>query len=122
MRAGREAGAHEQLDDPQDRLALTVASHFGFGAAAGAVYSLLADALPLSGAPAGVLHGLAVWGVSYLGLLPATGLYRPPEREPVGRHAMMIAAHIVWGAALGMLYDNRDGAPRAAYEAERVSF
>jgi putative membrane protein len=54
----------------------------------------------------GVLFGLAVWGGSYLGLLPGTGLYRSAKDEAPERNALMIAAHIIWGASLGVLVDN----------------
>jgi len=48
-------------------------------------------------------YGLVVWAGSYLGLLPAVGLHRPATREPAGRNGMMIGAHVVFGAVLGLL-------------------
>ena len=50
---------------------------------------------------AGACYGLAVWAGSYLGLLPALGVLKPATEHPVRRIALMIAAHLVWGAALG---------------------
>ena len=38
-------------------------------------------------------------------MLPLVGLFRRPEREAGERKALMIAAHVVWGAALGLLAD-----------------
>lgn len=98
------AGAEQHADDEQEHVQLALISHFAFGAGAGGVYGLLGKAIPLSGAPGGIVYGLVVWGANYLGLLPATGLYHSPVREPLGRHAMMIAAHVVWGAVLGLLF------------------
>ena len=124
MEAGEKAGMQDALDDEESRVTATFVSHFAFGAGAGAFYPLFRAVVPLEGLSGGVAHGLAVWGANYLGLLPATGLYRSPEREPLGRHAMMIAAHIVWGAALGLLYENlvANGQSPVTPMGERVSF
>jgi uncharacterized membrane protein YagU involved in acid resistance len=50
----------------------------------------------------GVAYGLGVWTASYLGLLPALGLLAPATEHPARRNALMIAAHVVWGASLGI--------------------
>ena len=62
----------------------------------------------------GALYGLAVWGGSYLGLMPATGLYRSADEEPAARNALMITAHIVWGAPSGVIFHSltRKGSDR----------
>jgi uncharacterized membrane protein YagU involved in acid resistance len=78
-------------------------AHFGYGAATGALYAPLARALRPPAVPGGVAFGLAVWGASYLGLLPALGILRPATEHPPRRTALMIAAHVVWGAVLGLL-------------------
>jgi len=75
---------------------LTLAAHYAFGAAAGAATAAL---LPRQGPAAGALAGVAVWAGCYLGWIPASGLLNPATRHPAGRNAMMIAAHLVWGAA-----------------------
>lgn len=92
-RRGEGAGQH----------ALATAGHFGYGAAIGALYALLRRRLPLHRSPGlqGVAYGLAVWLASYHGWVPALRLMPPPERDAPGRPATMIAAHIVFGAALG---------------------
>src|SRR5262249_39177796 len=82
---------------------LTVAAHFAYGAAAGAVYAQLAERMEFSPMACGALYGLAVWAGSYLGLLPAVGILRPATQHPARRAALMIAAHVVWGAATGAL-------------------
>ena len=51
------------------------------------------------------LYGLAVWAGSYLGLLPALGIMSPATDHPLRRTALMIAAHLVWGSALGTFVD-----------------
>lgn len=124
MEAGEKAGVEDALDDEEARIGATLISHFAFGAGAGAFYPLFRTVAPLDAMPSGVAHGLVVWGANYLGLLPAAGLYRSPQREPLGRHAMMIAAHVVWGAALGLLYKNlvMEGQPPVPVRGERVSY
>jgi hypothetical protein len=51
---------------------------------------------------AGVGFGLAVWAGSYLGWLPAAGIISPATEHPARRNALMIAAHAVWGAGVGV--------------------
>ena len=99
MRLAGAAGIRPELDE-RERLGVTLLNHFGYGTAAGAVYGLLARRL-LPGALGGAVYGLGVWAGSYLGLLPATGLYPPATEESARRNALMIAAHVVWGATLG---------------------
>lgn len=101
-RATAKAGVRPALSDDQ-RHDLTMLAHFGFGTTAGALYGPLARRLNLPPVAGGIAYGLGVWACSYLGWLPAVGLYRPPHREPAGRHAVTIAGHVVWGASLGLM-------------------
>jgi hypothetical protein len=83
--------------------ALTAINHFAYGTGAGAVYGgLFAPQSAVSATASGVVYGLGVWGGSYLGWLPAAGLYRRPSQDTSERIALMIGAHIVWGASLGL--------------------
>ena len=86
-------------------LAATTVSHFGYGAAMGALYSPLGKKLPLPGILKGVLFGLVIWAASYLALLPMSGMWESGQREPVRRNLMMIGAHVVWGLAMGAAAD-----------------
>jgi hypothetical protein len=72
-------------------------AHFGYGAACGAIYSLVRPALPGPQAVKGLLFGGAVWGVSYIGYIPALDLYPWPKDDSRTRTAVMIAAHAVFG-------------------------
>jgi hypothetical protein len=96
-----KAGVNQHLDE-EERRAATWASHFAYGAACGALYGALtgerADERPLL---AGVGFGVAVWAASYLGWLPAAGILSPATEHPARRNALMIAAHVVWGATAG---------------------
>ena len=87
----------------QDEYALTVASHFAYGSVTGSIYCAGLELQRIEPSVAsGVVYGLGVWTVSYLGLLPGLGILTPATEHPARRNALMIAAHIVWGAALGV--------------------
>ncbi len=103
MRAAEAVGVREHESPEPAKVALTTAAHFGFGTATGAVYGWLAPSLPQAPVTTGIAYGLAVWAVAYGFGLPAAGLHPPETEEPAGRVAAKIAAHIAWGAALGVL-------------------
>lgn len=113
-----KAGVNEHLDD-EERAAATWVSHFAYGTACGALYGALSESLEGVGAPpalAGVGFGLAVWAGSYLGWLPAAGIISPATEHPPRRTALMIAAHVVWGATAGAMLDKLadDGREKSA--------
>ena len=101
-RLAEETGTAPHLDEGQ-RVVLTLASHFGYGAAAGAAYAPFGRWSPLPAPLTGAAYGVGVWAGSYLGWLPALGILRPATEAPRGRVALMVGAHVVWGAALGMV-------------------
>jgi uncharacterized membrane protein YagU involved in acid resistance len=88
---------------PSQRTAATLTAHFGFGALAGALYPLAADRLHSPAWLNGAAYGVAVWGVSYLGWVPALRLLRPAAFHPKERVRLMILAHLVWGPATAEL-------------------
>jgi hypothetical protein len=97
-RAGIQPARNGAAED-----AATTLNHFGYGGAVGALYPYTAARLPAPALVRGFVFGIGVWAASYLGWLPATGILRPATREPAGRNAMMIGAHLVWGATLALL-------------------
>ncbi|MBX6772028.1 MAG: hypothetical protein IRY83_09915 [Chloroflexi bacterium] len=82
-------------------------AHLGYGTVAGAVYALgrrgLGLALPVP--LAGLLDGALVWAFSYLGIMPALGLYPWPREDRPGRLVTMLIAHSVYGLATAGVYD-----------------
>ena len=74
-----------------------LAAHTAYGAICGSAYGLIRPALPASPVAAGLAHGGAVWALSYLGLMPALGLYPWPDDDSRPRAAVMIIAHAVFG-------------------------
>lgn len=103
-RATGKAGFRDKLTSNQRRY-LGVIAHFLFGAGAGTFYGFLERSTRPPAFLGGIAFGLGVWTCSYLGWLPAMGLYRKPRHESSGRHFMMIGAHIIWGGILGLLVE-----------------
>lgn len=102
MQVAERVGVEDDLGE-EGRAVATAASHFGYGAMTGTLYGALARHLPGPAALKGIIYGLGVWTGSYLGLLPLSGLFNPATEQPVRRNALMIAAHVVWGASLGLV-------------------
>lgn len=101
--AERRTGLEDVQEDGRSGLAL--AAHFAFGAMAGGAYGPIARTRPASPALAGIGFGLMVWVSQYLGVLPAAGVLSNAKDHPARRNALMIAAHVVWGASLGLIAD-----------------
>ncbi|HYD25283.1 MAG TPA: hypothetical protein VEB68_10825 [Croceibacterium sp.] len=78
---------------------LSLAAHFAFGAAAGALLTATDADVPVR---RGIVGGLALWTASYFGWVPAVGILTPAHRHPLRRNALMVAAHLVWGAVAAL--------------------
>lgn len=87
--------------DESVRVATSMVLHAGYGMGTGAVVFALLRRRPGAGVGDGVLAGLAVYLLGYAGWLPLLRLYPPIPRETLARNGLTIAAHVVWGAALG---------------------
>jgi putative membrane protein len=98
--AQRTTEAHPPRQSPGFQI-VWLAAHHAYGAAGGALFAVLRPLLPRSDLAAGLLFGGAVWGVSYLGVMPALKLFPPAQDDSWRRQAVMIAAHAVYGTVLG---------------------
>ena len=103
-----DAVSVEPLDDHTED-AIAAVAHFGFGAGAGALFGLLtmrtvaARGSPATAAVSGMLYATGIWLVSYQGWVPTLGIMPPASSDRRGRVVTMLAAHWVYGAALGIL-------------------
>lgn len=114
--AGRQAPADEdEADEPASRQdgpgrpdlpragletpGATLLYHFVYGAVAGALFGFLCRRRDIG---AGSCFGIGVWAASYLGWLPASRVLKPASAHPARRNALMLAAHVVWGACLSL--------------------
>ena len=85
---------------------LTLLAHFGAGAGYGLFYGVGAPgSKQKQGNPIrGIVFGLLVWSINYMGIMPALNLYNSAEHEPARRNAMMIIAHLAYGLAADQVY------------------
>lgn len=88
------------------RLALVLASHYGYGAAAGALFPAFRRLAGGRAVPAGAAYGMLVWALSYLGWVPAARLLPPATRWPPGLVALMLGVHGVWGGTTGAVAES----------------
>jgi hypothetical protein len=100
-RAARHAGAEPRTAGHEQFQFSWMAAHLAYGAGCGTVYAFLRSLVPGPPAVRGVLYGLLIYAIGYLGYLPALGLYPPPDEDSPSRTAVMIGAHVVYGATLG---------------------
>jgi hypothetical protein len=88
---------------PEPRLSwISAVAHLIIGAGAGATYGA---AVPRRswGPVTGAAFGLAVWVVGYEGVMPAVTDIRPAHRDDGPSALTIFVAHIIYGAALGLL-------------------
>jgi hypothetical protein len=95
----RKTGVLDRVSSPEGLTASWVGAHIGYGATGGALYAAIRPLIPLSAPVAGLVYGCLVWAASYLGLMPAFGLYPWPKDDSSSRRFAMIAAHAVYGVA-----------------------
>lgn len=88
------------VDGPDDAIRDTaLAAHFLYGAACGL---LVATIRPQPSQAEGAAAGVAIWAGSYFGWVPALGILKPASEHPFRRNAVMVFAHLVWGAATAL--------------------
>jgi uncharacterized membrane protein YagU involved in acid resistance len=99
----RRTGAKKHVQDEEEENTVALVNHFGFGAAAGALYGLATSMFSIPSIWGGLVFGIIVWASSYLGWLPAARLFPPATEESPRRNLLMIAAHLVWGSILALV-------------------
>lgn len=77
---------------------LSLLTHAGFGAAAGAVLSSIGAKGPLLGSTGGLL----VWLASYFGWIPSSDILRSADKHPLRRNLLMVLVHLVWGSVTAL--------------------
>ena len=92
------------LDKPR-LVGSSIVSHFGYGAAMGALYTTLTQQIKLPPLLKGTLFGIVIWAASYLGWMPLANISVAATKEPIRRNMMMILAHVVWGSVTGVVAD-----------------
>ncbi len=101
-----EKAAEAPAVDERERTLLTSIAHLAFGTVAGAIYGAAVGS-KRSTMLMGIEYGLAVWALAYGVGLPSLGLHPAATDDTKDRNEVLIASHVVWGAALGRLTATR---------------
>jgi hypothetical protein len=97
-----EGFTQREIPDRAAFLISTVA-HWGYGAAAGAAYGVVAGSLPTPRARYGVAFGAAVFGNDYVAM-PIAGLYKPIWRYSLKVLGVDLGAHLAYGVGTGIAF------------------
>ncbi len=82
---------------PKQQLAAAHSIHWGFGAAAGAVYGALVEMEPSAGAWKGAAFGLTLNKLTHETILPKMGLSVPKQEQLTQRRVSEWATYAVYG-------------------------
>jgi uncharacterized membrane protein YagU involved in acid resistance len=91
------------VDEKPARRVTTWLAHLGYGAATASLYPMATNRLNWPPVLRGMIFAIGVWSASYLGWLPAARIMPPATEQPTRRNALMIVAHLVWGAIIGII-------------------
>ena len=91
-----EQVAGHSLPESQRRAAMH-GIHWGFGAAAGAIYGAMVEVEPSLGAWKGAAFGIAVNKLTHESLLPKMGLSAPKDEQPAQERISEWVTHAVYG-------------------------
>jgi putative membrane protein len=91
-----EQVAGRSLPEGQKQAA-TQGIHWGFGAAAGAVYGAMVEIEPSLGAWKGAAFGVALNKITHESLLPKLGLSAPKDEQPAQERISEWVSHAVYG-------------------------
>jgi uncharacterized membrane protein YagU involved in acid resistance len=90
-----------------------VAVHTAYGTFWGVVLGLVLGSFRQRPWVAGPLHGLAVWAIGPLALVPGMRITPPPWRQPQRRALLIFAAHLVYGLVAALAYEVAPKSPGA---------
>ena len=105
-RALDKAGLQRQTSEDEEIL-LTALNHWAYGTGSGILFGILRRRLDLTlpGSIQGIIFGLALWVISYMGWVPAVGLMPAVWNQRRDRAIELVLAHVVYGATLGFSFD-----------------
>jgi uncharacterized membrane protein YagU involved in acid resistance len=92
--------SHKLFDrdlSPAEKDVAGEAVHYAFGAAAGAIYGVVAEATKASRLGFGSLFGSVLWFLADEVAVPAFGLSKSASAYPASVHASAWASHLVYG-------------------------
>lgn len=83
--------------------ALASLAHLAFGAGSGVLHAALPKSDRVPAPVSGMALALTIWSASYQGWVPKFGALPHADRDRNDRVAVMIGAHLLFGAVLGSL-------------------
>jgi hypothetical protein len=91
---------------PGARRALAVFAHVGYGAGIGAFFGALRRTAgdPDEEASVGAALGVVGWAANWAGVLPLTGVHKPPWRQHTLKVLLPVVDHAFYGAVWGLVY------------------
>jgi hypothetical protein len=90
-------GLFQRAPSEREKQRLGQLLHYTFGTTTGALYGVLADAIPGLTTAGGIPFGLAVWLLADELATPALGLSQSPTRQDRVTHTYALASHCVYG-------------------------
>ena len=88
---------------PKEKAPAGNAVHYAFGAAAGALYGVLAEARATSRLGFGTLFGSMLWFVADEIVVPRLGLSGAASEYSASTHASALASHLVYGVTTDLV-------------------
>jgi uncharacterized membrane protein YagU involved in acid resistance len=103
--AEEKVNGQDTLSESQE-MKVAMGGHLAYSALAGSLYGLarqhVADDIP---APvAGALFGVAVWGLSFEGWMPAVGIMERTTDQPPKKWPAPVMGHIIYGVTTALAY------------------
>jgi uncharacterized membrane protein YagU involved in acid resistance len=93
---------HDLSSDEKEKGGMLV--HYGFGTTVGIAYGIAMEMTPRDLKPPRGFAGLGFGSALFLGadevMVPALGLSKRPDEQPLGTHVYGLVSHLVYGTAL----------------------
>src|SRR3712207_2943075 len=104
-RAATKTLGLQRFVSAEQETVLTGIGHWAFGMVGGALFGIASRATDrVPALPGGLMFGLLVWAVSYMGWVPALGILPQPWNQRAAHGLMPLYAHVVYGATLGWVF------------------
>lgn len=79
------------------------AVHYGFGAAMGVAYGIVAATTRVAAVGWGMGFGAAVWLGAHVIMVPALGLAPSPLRQPLPKEGLELGMHLLYGVTVHLV-------------------
>jgi uncharacterized membrane protein YagU involved in acid resistance len=117
-----KAGQPEALSEGEEMKA-AMGAHLGYSAMGGAMYGIARESVrgipaPLSGA----VFGLALWGLSFEGWMPALGIMERTTDKPIKKWPAPIMGHLIYGVVTALSFEGLEALRERSREGAHTKF